>query len=118
MSKMNSFVKSFVAIITGDDAEAKAQKAYRQALSGLKSQISSLEGDTVNFEDRLEEAKEAQAKARVNNGEPITDRDQYVENLFDAKNDLTEAEQELEEHKARIDFLKEELNTLETEVNA
>ena len=115
MSKMNSFVKSFVAIITGDDAEAKAQKAYRQALSGLKSQISSLEGDTVNFEDKLEEAKEAQANARVNNGLPITDRDKYVENLFEAKNSVTEAEQDLEEHKARIQFLKDELESLEAE---
>jgi hypothetical protein len=115
MSKMNSFVKSFVAIIKGDDAEVKAQKAYRQAVSGLKSQINSLEGDTVNYEDKLQDAKEAQAVARVNNGEPITNRDHYVKTLINAKNGVTDAEEALEVHIAKIEFLKEELEILEKE---
>jgi chromosome segregation ATPase len=110
---MNSFVKSFVAIIKGDDAQVKAEKAYRQALSGLKSQINSLDGDTVNFEDKLQDAKEAQAIARVNNGQPIANRDEYVRNLISAKNRVTEAEEALDTHKAKITFLKEELAALE-----
>ena len=31
MNKLNSFAKQFVAIIKGDDAEAKAAKVWRQA---------------------------------------------------------------------------------------
>jgi chromosome segregation ATPase len=113
MSKMNSFVKSFVAIIKGDDAEVKAQKAYRQAVSGLKSQINSLEGDTVNYEDKLQDALETQLSSRVNNGQKIENRDQYVKNLISAKNRVTEAEEALESHKAKVNFLKDELASLE-----
>jgi len=112
---MNSFVKSFVAIIKGDDAEVKAQKAYRQAVSGLKSQINSLEGDTISFEDRVTDAQEYQSKMRVNNGQPIDNRDTYVKNLINAKNNVTEAEEALATHKAKIDFLKGELEALEAE---
>jgi len=115
MNKMKSFVKQFVAKIKGDDAEVLAQKALRQADSALKTQIATLNGDTITFEDALEGAKEAQANARINNGNPISDRDAYVENLLDAKNDVTDAEEALTCHKAKIAFLQGELDALGNE---
>ena len=45
MNKLNSFAKQFVAIIKGDDAEAKAAKVWRQAESAFKVQIAALGGD-------------------------------------------------------------------------
>ena len=113
---VKSFVKSFVALVKGDDVAAAAEKAFRQASSGLKSQINSLEGDTVTFEDAVTDAKEAQANARINNGKPITNRDEYVSKLLLAKNVVTHAESKLEIHLAKIDFLKGELVALEQEV--
>lgn len=110
---MKSFIKQFVAIIKGDDAEVLAQKTYRQASSALKSQISSLEGDTINFEDKVTEAEEALAMARLNNGVKITDRDQYVQNLVNAKNRLSDAQDDLQEHVDLINFLKQEFELLE-----
>ena len=59
MNKMKSFVKEVVAIISGDNAEATGQKILRQADSALKTQIASLNGDTISLEDKVEDAKEA-----------------------------------------------------------
>lgn len=114
--KIKSFVKSFIAFVQGDDATVKAEKVFRQAHSALGSQILSLEGDTINKEDAVTEAKERLQSARINNGDVISDRNGYVQNLLDAKNRLTSAEEALENHKTKIQFLKEELENLQKEV--
>lgn len=118
MNKVNSFVKSFVAIVTGDDATAKAEKAKRQADSALRTHISILKGDVVGKEDAVTAAQEGLASAVVNNGSPISDRDYYVENLFDAKNRLTTAEQDFKKHQEKIAFLEAQLAGLDAEVEA
>jgi hypothetical protein len=118
MATVKSFVKQFVATVQGDDTQAKAEKAFRQAQSALKSQISSLEGDTINLEDRVTDAKEVQTKARINNGNPITDRNAYVTNLVYQKNNVVDAEKALKTHTDKIAFLKSELEALEKEVEA
>lgn len=74
MSKVKSFINQFVAAVKGDDVEATAEKAYRQANSALKSQISSLEGDTINLEEKVNDAKEKLASAGINDGNLIADR--------------------------------------------
>lgn len=118
MATVKSFVKTFAAKLTGDDVQVKAEKAFRQAQSALKSQISSLEGDTINLEDRVTDAKEAQTNARVNGGNAITDRNSYVNTLVSRKNEVVLAEKALKEHNDKINFLKSELTALETEVEA
>ena len=62
MSKMNSFVKQFVAAVKGDDVEVQAQKAWRSAESALKVQIAAREGDTISLEDAVNQAKEEDFK--------------------------------------------------------
>jgi len=111
--KIKSFVKEFIAIVNGDNAEAAAQKALRQAESALKTQIASLEGDTISKEDAVEQAKETLSKAIVNNGTGISNRDAYVQNLLSSKNNVTKAEEALELHKEKIAFLKETLEGLD-----
>lgn len=115
---VKSFVKSFVAKIQGDDATARAEKAFRQADSAIRTQINSLNGDTISKEDAVTEAKERQAEARINNGAPITNRDAYVRALLDAKNVVTQAEEALEKHNSKIVFLQSELDALTAEVEA
>lgn len=114
-TKVTSFVNQFLAVVKGDSAKAQAEKVFRQAQSALNVQISSGTGDTINFEDALESAKEKLKLARVNDGRIITDRNAYVLNLLNAKNDLIDAEEKLERHKAKIAFLQETLNQLESE---
>lgn len=118
MATVKSFVKQFVAEVKGDDVSVLAEKVFRQAQSALKSQISSLEGDTINLEDRLSDAQDAQKKARINHGKSITDRNSYVNGLISAKNNVTEAEKALKVHTEKISFLKSELAALEAEVEA
>jgi chromosome segregation ATPase len=113
MNKMKSFVKEVVAIINGDNAEATGQKILRQADSALKTQIASLNGDTISLEDKLEESQEKLRLAKVNNGELITDRNQYVQNLINAKNQLTDSEENLENHLEKIAFLQEQYDSLD-----
>jgi chromosome segregation ATPase len=118
MNTIKSFVKQFAAVLKGDDAEATAQKALRQADSALQTQIASLKGDTIVKEDNLNAAKEHQALARVNNGRLITQRDSYVANLLSAKNGVTAAEEDLKAHKEKIAFLEAELKSLGDDVAA
>jgi N-methylhydantoinase B/oxoprolinase/acetone carboxylase alpha subunit len=110
---MKSFVKEVVAIISGDNAEATGQKILRQADSALKTQIASLNGDTISLEDKVEDAQEALRLVRVNNGKLITDRNQYVRNLLDAKNALILSEETLEVHLEKIAFLQEQFDSLD-----
>lgn len=115
MTQIKSFVKQFVAAVKGDDVAVLAEKTFRQASSALKTQINSLEGDTVTFEDKVTDAKEAQALARINDGKAIVDRDNYVTKLLQAKNTVTSTEDALKKHEAKIKFLREELAELEAE---
>lgn len=108
MNKVKSFVDEFVALVNGDDAKVKAEKARRQADSALKTHISMKEGESVSMEDAVSEAKDALQKARLNNGEPITDRDAYVKNLIVAANRVTDAEEAYESHMKTLEFLREQ----------
>ena len=118
MSKtvVNSFVSQFMAKIKGDDVQVQAEKVWRQAESALNQSISSLEGDLIDKEDAVERAKENLADARVNNGNPITDRKAYVDGLIRAKEYLKKVQKELDAHNATIEFLKGEHEELKKTV--
>lgn len=113
---IKSFVKQFVATVTGDDVSAKAEKAFRQAESALKSQIASLNGDTINLEDKVSDAKAKLDLAMINSGNPISDRENYISELLRSKNNVTSAEASLETHTKKINFLQETLVALSKEV--
>ena len=113
VSKTKSFVKEIISLLTGDNAEATAQKILRQADSAFKTQIASLTGDTIALEDRVEDAKEVLRLARLNNGNLITDRNQYIRGLLSAQNTLIEAEEALESHLDKLAFLNEQHASLD-----
>ena len=115
MNKLNSFAKQFVAIIKGDDAEAKAAKVWRQAESAFKVQIAALGGDLIRKEDTVTQAEEKLAKALVNNGNEITDRDAYIADLISAQEFLRHSQKNLTAHKDTIEFLEEQYALLKAE---
>lgn len=112
MTATKSFLAQFVALIKGDDAEVQAHKTWRQAESAFNTQIAALTAKTLDFEDRIVEAKEAERLALLNNGKPITNRDNYVVELLKAGNGVLEAEEAMVEHKRKIDFLQKKLDQL------
>ena len=115
MTTTNSFVKQFIALVKGDEAEIKALKIWRQAESAFKVQIAALGGDLIRKEDSVSQAEEKLAKALVNGGNEINDRDQYIANLISAKESLKQAEKQLTAHKETIAFLEEQYALLKAE---
>ena len=115
MNKLNAFVKEFVAIIKGDEAEAKAAKVWRQAESAFKVQIAALGGDLIRKEDAVTQAEEKLAKVLVNNGSEITDRDTYIANLISAQEALRQSQKNLTAHKDTIEFLEKQYAELKAE---
>lgn len=113
MNKTKSFVKEIISLLKGDDAEATGQRILRQADSAFKTQIASLTGDTIALEDRLEDAKEALRLARLNSGQLIGDRNYYIKNLLQAQNVIVDAEEALEAHNNKLQFLREQAALLE-----
>lgn len=117
MSKMNYFVKGFIARLEGDNEKAKAAKCWIKAESALNRQISSLKGETMDFEESVKDAQDNLEDARLNFGKVLDskDRDEYINNLLKAKNKLTAAEKALKEHNAQLNFLEEEYVRLNAE---
>jgi hypothetical protein len=115
MNKAKSFIKGFVAAIKGDDAEAQALKVWRLAESALTTQIANLKGDLIRKEDAVTDAQENLDSARINGGNKITDRDNYVAKLISSKEELNKAEKQLEAHQKTIAFLEEEYANLKAE---
>lgn len=106
MKTLSSFAKEIIAIIKGDDAEATAQKIFRQADSAFKTQIASLKGDTIALEDAVTEAEENCKKALHNNGQLIVDRNAYIKGIIEAENKLTMAQDKLADHLELIELLE------------
>lgn len=115
MSKSNikSFIDQFVAFVKGDDAEVLAESVYRQRKAALNTKLHNSDGDLVDREQAVEDAKKELFKARLNYGKKISNkegRDLYIRNLVEAKNNVTKAQEALEDLKDLIKFLKEEIN--------
>lgn len=115
MSKTNemmSYIKQFIHLAKGEDAEALAIKVQRSAKSALQTRLHNEEGNLYELEEKVEKAKENLTKARMNNLVAIEDRSSYVSNLISARNSLTQAEEALENKKLLLTVLKEELDIL------
>lgn len=116
--KVNSFIKGFVALVTGDNAKATAERTLRAADSALNIHIHVIDGELIKLEQNVEDAKEKEAQALLNFGRPITDRDDYVQGLVNAHNAVTEAESALDAEREKLNFLKEKLEEINAEVDS
>jgi DNA repair exonuclease SbcCD ATPase subunit len=101
-----TFIKQFVAMVKGDEAEAIAAKVQRKAIAALDSELANLKGELVDKEQALEDANENLSKAILNNGNEISDRKYYVQGLIKAKAQITEAQDSLEDLKHTISVLE------------
>lgn len=107
MKKLNSFIALTMAILTGDDNKAIAAKNWRKADSAFQSHISNLEGQTVDLEDKLQDAQDNFEKILVNHGRSIESRTGFIDAVIRAKNAVTEAQQNLDDHMQNLADLRE-----------
>lgn len=113
---MNNFVKEFPALVKGDTEERDALKVKRQAISALKARIHVMDGETMDLEQNIDDAKSGLEKATLNYGHPLSgdyQRDSYVSGLIKAKNKVADTEDALEENKLTLTFLKDKLSEIE-----
>lgn len=113
MNKNIPYVETVKAYIQGDTSEGTALKIQKHAISGLKTQIANMEGETLNKQESIEDAEENFEKCLANGGTLMSkseDRTLYVRKLIEAKQRVTEAYEALEDHQATLIFLKDCLN--------
>lgn len=109
LKQASLFLSLVVAVIKGDDAQAKAIKIQKKAIAGLTAQIAIKNAATLTLEDNVEQAEEALALGRINNGEAITNIDDYIKTSL-ANNRRVEAQKlVLKDHKDIVAFLESEL---------
>lgn len=111
--EMMSYIKQFIAMSKGDDAEALAIKVQRSGSSALNARLHNEEGNLFQLEEALERAEENLVMARMNNLAPINDRNDYVSTIIHARNRVTEAQDALEAKKLLISVLREEIALLD-----
>lgn len=113
---MKSFVKGFVAYVTGDDSTAQAEKTLRQADAALNTHIHAIKGELIDLEQSVTDSKENAAKALLNHGKSIDDRDSYVRGIINAENRITEAVDTLEAKQTLLKTLEDKLAEINAEV--
>lgn len=103
VKKGKLFVKEVVARLKGDDAEVKASKIARKALTSVESQIAALRSKEVDLESAVEDKQEA-LKAAKYPTEQITDGQTYIRSIKNAQDSLDKSVEELEAVKESIEY--------------
>jgi len=100
-----------LAKLTGDKAAEIAARNEKKARAALKGQISALESDQVNLEEKVEDCKEALNNA-IYRTEPITSSEDYIEGIALAQGSLDDAEDNLAINVVSIEYYKDLLAKL------
>jgi predicted nucleic acid-binding Zn-ribbon protein len=108
-NSVTSFVKTVMARLQGDTDQVIAIKNERLATSAIETQIALKKGEVVEMETKVEDAREALADVMY----PTTtiNRDTYVRDLLQAKNNLQDKEDELEAVKETLKYLEDTLKS-------
>lgn len=107
---MKKYVQLFVALVTGDNAEANGIKNQNKAISLIKAQLAIKEAEKISLEEDVETAKEEQIAARLNGGELIGKNGSiFLQNLIDAQHNLQKAIEQVDNINREIQFFEEEL---------
>ena len=110
--KTKTFVKQFVALVKGDEAEATAAKVQRKAEAAIEARLAALKGHLVDAEQKVSDSEEALVNARMNGGKQIDNREHYVDNLINATQQIESTKVNLDNIKHTITMLTAELETV------
>lgn len=81
------------------------EKQTKQAQAAIRTHKSAVEGEILDQEALVEDAKDALEKAKANGGFIITDRKTYVQGILTATSNLKEQEANLEDLKEKLAVL-------------
>ena len=116
--KVTNFMREVMARMKGDTPKAVAEKNYRTADAALTCQIAVLKGKQVKDENAVEDAKEALKNAQYPT-DPISDTEQYIENIQKKQVNVDSAQKTLNDTNHSIAYfskMKEE-NDMESAVD-
>ena len=111
MEQLSTFVTIVLAKLTGDKAKETAVRNEKKARAALRGQISALESEQVNLEEKLEDAKEAFENA-LYPAEPISSSETYISSIVRAQENVDYAEENLADNVNSIEFYKDLLAKL------
>lgn len=109
---MSKFTEKIKAYLEEQQEAREISKSWNVANAAFKSKLAVYESEMLNHEFAIEVAQEKLKSAEVNGGKPIHNRDEYINQLLDAKDELTNAENRKEELLRTIEFLQETYETL------
>lgn len=113
MANLSKFVKDVLAIIKGDDAEAIAQKIKSKGTAVITAQVSIKTATRIDLVEAKENAEANVKLALANNGNPISDGNQFIRNLFNAEQELEKATLALEKHDKEVEILERHLKVIQ-----
>ena len=105
---MTNFVDKVLALLEGNDEKGIAIKNERLAKAAFKQQLATLEGAKIDAETKVDEAFD-NYESKVFPIKVIEDRSSYMFNIKNAKENLDEAEQDLDDVIDSIKFWKFEM---------
>lgn len=106
MSTVSNFCKTVAALIKGDDAALIAIKIEKKAKAAFKQQITALDANILDLQERVDDAQEA-FRLAIHVTEPIQDTKAYLENIVRAREALVVAQEELAVAQNSLDFFTE-----------
>lgn len=104
---MSKFKEKIRAFLEEKQEEREISKSWNIANAAFKSKLALMEADILNHEYVVEKAQEELDSCKVNGGKLIKDRDEYLESLVIARNNLIEAENKLESLRETAKFFKD-----------
>lgn len=108
-----TFIETLKAYIKGDDESIKSLKIQKKAKSLLKIEIANIDNAIIKQQDAIENAEEKLKEAKMNFGSTEFNDDEYVNTIVKHRNNLTEAQEKLEnfeEHKIYLEELLKEVS--------
>jgi len=111
--EVKSFVKEVIARLEGDDTKVVAEKNYRLANAAVKGQLSTLEGDKVKAEIKVENAEDELKRCKYPT-EIIQEGSNYIRRIAANFETLESRKEDLEQIEDSIKFYTELLK----EINA
>ena len=86
---MSKFEEKFKSIVTADKSEVDAKKSWNIVNSAFVAKLALLNSELTELQFAKADVEEKLESAKINSGEKILNRDNYLINLVNYKNNLT-----------------------------